>query len=135
MPCPLQAVMSPKEWLKEIAAGTLLQIKFGGQGAQPPNVRFEQILPLVDPDNDPSLATRGNFPDKVSWRAGREAAGQAGLGCRACAVQAPAQSRRAWRAHSCRAASLPCPPPAHASPPLPAPCFLQIFAPFIDATL
>jgi hypothetical protein len=81
MAMPLQAVMSPKEWLKEIAAGTLLQIKFGGQGAQPTNVRFEQILPLVDPDNDPSLATRGIFPDKVSWRACRARQAGNGAGC------------------------------------------------------
>ncbi|KAL4419835.1 hypothetical protein ABPG75_006933 [Micractinium tetrahymenae] len=59
------ARMVPKEWLKEIAAGATLRIGFGFQGTAPSGLQFTQILPLLDPDNDPSLKTRGTFPAKV----------------------------------------------------------------------
>lgn len=59
------ARMVPKEWLKEIAAGATLRIGFGFQGAAPTGLQFTQILPLVDPNNDPSLKSRGAFPAKV----------------------------------------------------------------------
>ncbi|KAL4435412.1 hypothetical protein ABPG77_006174 [Micractinium sp. CCAP 211/92] len=57
--------MVPKDWLKEIAAGTTLRIGFGFQGSAPTGLQFTQILPLLDPNNDPSLKTRGTFPAKV----------------------------------------------------------------------
>lgn len=67
LPSP-QVKMVPKDWLKEIAAGTTLRIGFGFQGSAPTGLQFTQILPLLDPNNDPSLKTRGTFPAKVGFR-------------------------------------------------------------------
>jgi hypothetical protein len=58
-------VVSPKEWLKEIPPNGSLAIQFGGYGALPSALAFVQVLPLLDPDRDPSLARRGTFPAKV----------------------------------------------------------------------
>lgn len=33
--------------------------------SRPGLLQFTQVLPLLDPDNDPSLKTRGAFPAKV----------------------------------------------------------------------
>ncbi|EFN53671.1 hypothetical protein CHLNCDRAFT_136442 [Chlorella variabilis] len=60
-----QVVLTPKEWLREIPPGTTLSISFGGQGVAPSAIVFEQILPLLDPDHDISLSTRGAFPQKL----------------------------------------------------------------------
>jgi hypothetical protein len=35
------------------------------QGVLPSSIQFEQVLPLLDPSNDPSLTKRGTFPQKV----------------------------------------------------------------------
>ena len=50
---------------QEILAGATLVLTFGSNQQKPYNFAFTQLLPLLDPDNDPSLATRGQFGAKV----------------------------------------------------------------------
>lgn len=63
-----------------IAAGSTFELAFGSNKWLPSKFNFTQILPLVDPANDPSLRTRGNFTDKVRQRAQRAWGAKGGVG-------------------------------------------------------
>ncbi|GAB4817780.1 hypothetical protein N2152v2_004826 [Parachlorella kessleri] len=60
-----QVILTPKEWTKRIDAGTTYDIRFGGIKQLPTGFAFAQLLPLLDPNNDPSLKTRGQFGSKT----------------------------------------------------------------------
>eukprot|EP00887_Chlorella_sp_A99_P002551 scaffold6.g2551.t1 len=60
-----QVTLKPKDWNKAINAGATLALTFGSQQLTPYGFAFTQLLPLMNPDHDPSLLARGKFGSKI----------------------------------------------------------------------
>lgn len=63
-------MLKPKDWVKDIEVGQTIMLGFMGADASevPHKLHFTSLLPPEDPNNDPSLLTRGTFGTKVSQR-------------------------------------------------------------------
>lgn len=59
----LPTSLVPKEWTREIPAKATREIKFGGVGPEPANLKFVQLLPLTNPQQ--ALAKRGKLGPKI----------------------------------------------------------------------
>lgn len=71
-PCLHSAAAAPATRRCQVCLGcpcvmpVSLRLLTAGRASHPMPLSFLQVLPLLDPDNDISLTTRGAFPEKVS---------------------------------------------------------------------